>query len=74
MKLKSNKKLLNVRLREITGKNITLRDLTNMGSNMKKTSHRNDLVELVERLNAMPGKYNLHFMLSAFVLMKCNPW
>ena len=56
MQLKTNKKLLNVRLQEITGKHVTLRDMTNMNANMRKSSPRNDLVELVERLNDMPGK------------------
>ena len=56
MQLKTNKKLLNVQLQEITVKHATLRDMTNMNANMRKSSPRNDLVELVERLNDMPGK------------------
>ena len=56
IKLKLKKKLLSIRLQDMTDKNITLRNITNMSSNMKKTSHHNDFVKLVERLNAVRGK------------------
>ena len=68
MQMRSNKKLLNVRLQEITGKHVTLRDMTNMNANMRKASPRNDLVELVERLNNMPGKYTSISYVSPSVL------
>ncbi|KAI0237190.1 hypothetical protein LSAT2_012337 [Lamellibrachia satsuma] len=56
MQLKSNKKLLNIRLQEISGKHVTLRDMTNMSANMRKSSEQNDLVAIVQRLNDIPGK------------------
>ena len=55
IKLKPNKKLLTVQLQEMTGKAVTLRDMTNIACNMNKSSNHNDVVKLVQRLNSIPG-------------------
>ncbi|KAK2148592.1 hypothetical protein NP493_3180g00000 [Ridgeia piscesae] len=59
LKLKSSKKLLQVFIHEQTGKVVTLRDVSNIQTNMR-CHDGNDLTKVVTRLRAMEGGRHLH--------------
>ena len=58
LKLKSSKKLLQVFIHEQTGKVVTLRDVSNIQTNMR-CHDGNDLTKVVTRLRAMEGMFGL---------------
>ena len=58
LKLKSSKKLLQVFIHEQTGKVVTLRDVSNIQTNMR-CHDGNDLTKVVTRLRAMEGMFDL---------------
>ena len=58
LKLKSSKKLLQVFIHEQTGKVVTLRDVSNIQTNMR-CHDANDLTKVVTRLRAMEGMFGL---------------
>lgn len=50
LSLKANKKMIKDRLAEISGKPITLKDLSNISTSMKSGKTRNDLETTVKEL------------------------
>ena len=54
LKVKANKKLVQNHLSKLSGKNITLKDLHNMGSKING-SGRNDVEQLITEMKSIPG-------------------
>lgn len=56
LNLKANKKLLQDKLSQTTGKVVLLKDLSNLSTRMKAGEPRNDLQECAKRLTEKYGK------------------
>jgi hypothetical protein len=56
LSLKANKKLIQDKLANTTGKVVLLKDLSNISSRMKSGDTRNDIRESIRRLTEVYGK------------------